>query len=978
MDEGSDQSIVMPEIVTSPDVTLLKDATQEDRRHQIHDFLERPVFLDTILWDVTQSAGQVLTTYRFPDRLLSYVGNIAKTRGFYGFRADVELIVKVNRQPFQAGLLMISYCPNARYNTAKAAQHEASLRTRSGAPRVTLNLKQDTEASLCVPYASPFVYYNLLTQQGTIGDFKISVYSPLSDVASTGTVPISVFARFKNVDLQFPTGSAPTFFGAHAARLSAIDKFYSEPTDANFKRLTDFVTQSNSDTIMNIKPRALPHMTEPNTSNTSHVMSLNPNSRLSSNSMIGSSQSDEMSIANICSIPTYYDSFPWKGGSNSGDVIWSTLIKPQPDNFTLVSGVVNADYIYTLSEMFALWHSSFIFTFRIVSTPYHSGRLRVWFSPNTTVSDDIDRNAVYTEIVDLKDATDFQFTVPWCHPFPFLNVKAPGDTSLGMLAVEVLNPLVSPATVDADIQLVVERNAGPDISFQLPGAIRKAPYNPTLTTERRRRRPLSRGYFEGGSIPIQQSVHQQRPIQQQPSNNRNFNGRLQALASSSFISPVNATYIKENIANYAKDRIDYINQAFHLDPQNQQILSFTLDQLKTYVHRHLELKKRDLTDMKSKDIGPMYETQSNVDNAPQQDSARGGAAHPYFVRPKQCVEADSNCLSLNTTHISDLLKRSTKFFDLQLSSPGPTGYALSFSAPSGDGVTETTVTHPAIGTDVPSGTVTTIGPLPVVVVDAVPGPVSSMHVIPTGSSITITVLTTSHSAKIVCAGFPDGYVPFVATDPGGQYSDIGAYYSDEWPYTVTAIPLTPSSVTAQNAINIQPHFLGTGYTSGTPGTIAATAVDNITYLSSLFTFMRGGVTLRVLTDPAQYGIALDPTNSINVISPSFGPVDSATTPLSALDKYALQNTINQIINSQVEGFGEIRVPFFSNTHSISVDNLLSQGTGTALNDFTIPRTKLILDLQSPTNYVTLYRSADDDFSLSYLSGPPLLCEVTDP
>jgi len=154
MDQGSEQITVMPNLMTHPSKPILLDSTMEDRRHQIHDFLSRPVFLGNITWNTTSPPGTILQTYRFPDVLLAYAGNVAKTRGFYGFRAGVEFMVKVNRQPFQGGLLMISYNPNARYNTSKTAQHALSIRTRSCAPRALINLKQDTEATLIVPYFS--------------------------------------------------------------------------------------------------------------------------------------------------------------------------------------------------------------------------------------------------------------------------------------------------------------------------------------------------------------------------------------------------------------------------------------------------------------------------------------------------------------------------------------------------------------------------------------------------------------------------------------------------------------------------------------------------------------------------------------------------------------------------------------------------------------------------------------------------------
>jgi hypothetical protein len=977
MDQGSSQEAIMPNKVTSSDSVLLKDATREDRRHQIHDFLERPVFIETLQWTTSTPAGQILKTYRFPDRLLSYVGNIAKTRGFYGFRAGVEFMVKVNRQPFQAGALMISFCPNARYNKSKAKQHLDSMRTRSGAPRIVINLKQDTEAVLKVPYSSPFVYYNLLNQEGNIGDFSISVYSPLSDVASTGTVPVSVFARFVNVDLQFPTGSAPSFFGPQAQRLAQVDKYYANPTDANFTALTEFVTQSNSDSIMNVKPRSLPHMTQPTTCNTSHVISLNSNSRLAPNSLHSASQSDEMSIASICSIPTYYDRFNWNDTDISGKQLLTLLVRPQPVRFNFNDGVVDADYVYALSEMFTLWHSSFVYTFRVISTPYHSGRLRVYFSPSTTNTELVDKNAMYTEIIDLKDATDFQFTVPWCHPYPYLNVKPPGPTSLGYMIVEVLNPLVNPTTVSGTIEIIVERNAGPDVSFQLPAALSLAPYNPLAKNPKKQQIQI----VQAQRTPIAQPIAIQQPVPDPvqshviPQPPTTYSNRLSILSRSSHLSAENIKYITDHIGDFHENKIRLLDKYLTTNPAHNEAINWSIDQLRRAMQHH-DLKKRDVDEVDGEFI-----TQSNIDGAPSQDQARGGASHPYFVRPRKCIEADKNCLSLNTTHLTDLMKRASKFYEKKLIVPTVESPALLFTALSAPGVTSSFFSHPAIGSNKPYGTYTTLSPLPLSFAQTTE-PFTSptkLFIIPQGTSVNVSYAPNS-AALVKAEGYVAGFIPYCrSTGPGNYSLELVNYYSAPFVNTVTvettARVLGPGSLPA---INLQPHFLGTGYTIEGTTKIGAVAVDNITYLSSLFTFYRGGVTLRYITQPTQFGISLDPTNKINVIGTSFNPLDVALAPLKPLDLFSLNNTITQCVNTNLEGFAETRHPSFGNVPMFSIDNNTTYDSNESLTNFNIPLTKVVIDLYSPTDKITIYRSADEDFNMSYLSGPPQLCKVTDP
>lgn len=490
IDEGEDSTLIAPEVNTSVAIPLLHDSTMEDRKHEIRDFLGRPYVIDQFDWVTTDTVG-VLKTYRFPDVLLTFAAIIAKIRGFYGFRAGVELKVLVNKQPFQAGNLMISYLPAAKYNGYKWATHNTSVTSRSGAPRVNLDLMDATSATLEVPFASPHVYYNLLTQEGTIGDFTISVYSQLSDVASTGKVPVTVFARFIDVDLQFPTGAPPTFQGPNAKLFKAVERLGAKVDVRTIAKLqkelsaakATLTAQMGEETVTSaFKQKALPNMTNTNESNVSHVMAVSSNNSLVP-SNTGSTSSDDMDFTNILSIPCYHDRVSWTATSSTTAALWSKVVTPQIAAETFSNSSLGVDYLYFISELFNLWRGSIIYSFRVVKTPYHSGRLRVFFSPGSTSLVDVDRNSCINKVVDLKESNEFEFEVPYIHPYPWLATKS-GTTSVGIIAIDVLNALVAPATVSSSVEIIVERRGGRDMEFNLPVATTKVPLDPTVPTMR--------------------------------------------------------------------------------------------------------------------------------------------------------------------------------------------------------------------------------------------------------------------------------------------------------------------------------------------------------------------------------------------------------------------------------------------------------------------------------------------------------------
>ena len=93
--------------------------------------------------------------------------------------------------------------------------------------------------------------------------------------------------------------------------------------------------------------------------------------------------------------------------------------------------------------------------------------MRVWFSPASLIEDGIDRNSTISKIIDLKEQNEFEFEVPYIWPHPMLNVYS-NPQSLGIIGVDVVNPMVFPDTVSNTINVIVERAAGPDFKVNLP------------------------------------------------------------------------------------------------------------------------------------------------------------------------------------------------------------------------------------------------------------------------------------------------------------------------------------------------------------------------------------------------------------------------------------------------------------------------------------------------------------------------------
>jgi hypothetical protein len=500
-DEGIKEELRAPEVATQNNQDIILGSTKENRVHSIPDFLNRFHVIDQFNWTVADTRGKVLKTYRFPDVLNSIASIRNKFLNFYGLRAGVQLILQVNSQPFQAGNLMISFLPNARYNEVKRSVHSKDLQgmvSRSGSPRVNLDLMDGTRVDMNVPYASPYVFYNLFTKQGNIGDFYISVYSQLHDVVADGTVTVTVAARFTDVELAFPIGSPLPASGQLPDIDEISESIKEKPTREkleNLKNRTEEllkrIDEGNFQFQMNtaatsFKQKAVPHMATMNDDDLTHVLSTHSDSSIAPLQM-GNTSGDDMSFNEILSIPCYHGYFTIKNTLTSGTNVWAQTVEPLaiPD-ITNADQSLSADYLNTISLLFRKWRGSIKYKFRVIKTQYHSLRVRITFAPGASLGQigNIDRDSCYSEIFDLRENNTCEFTVPYVHPFPWLNTKSSptlttsSDTSLGVILFDVHNRMVNPATVTASIDVIAERCAGPDFELAVPTSCTAFPYDP--------------------------------------------------------------------------------------------------------------------------------------------------------------------------------------------------------------------------------------------------------------------------------------------------------------------------------------------------------------------------------------------------------------------------------------------------------------------------------------------------------------------
>ncbi|APG76814.1 hypothetical protein 2 [Beihai picorna-like virus 75] len=1002
-DEGVIEEMVAPVVNTNVEQKLVSAATRENRSHTINDFLNRFHVLEQFTWSATDTRGKVLKTYRFPDVLNSVMSIRNKQLNFYGLRAGVELIAQVNSQPFQAGALMISFLPNARYNNVKRETHEKDLQgmvSRSGAPRTTLDLMDVTRASLKVPYASPFVFYNLLTNEGNIGDFHISVYAPLRDVAAAGTVTVTVAARFTDVELAFPTGSALpansdnliTNIAHHLERLS-IDP--SRPKVAKVRRAAtelikkidagEVVLQMNTG-VSAFKQKAVPNMATATDDDMTHMLSTSSSNSLKPLNM-GNASGNEMDFNHILAIPCYHNFFSVGTNQVSGTNVWSSTVEPLKETDIVNTDTsMSVDYMYALSNMFRKWRGGIVYKFRVIKTRYHSLRLRISFAPGATSQANIDRDSCYSAIYDLRDSNTMEFVVPYVHPFPWLNTKSQGttpDTSLGLIMVDVHNQMVAPSTVSSSVDVIVERHAHVDFKLGVPTSLRAFPFDPMPAQEEK-------------SIPWYRQTVRPEPIS--PEHNPR---------------PLVPTEPSTTTTTQSGDTVIQIDPPSEDDCTVDDTCPFEVvaDEIQPPRRRGGRREFQGNCVMKS------YESAGEDSRTRLNRTTRmkfQGNSGPWWMLP--LTWAATVFTSMAICIIGDKIGGWIRDLTTEGVEPNPGPIRTSRTLISGTQSVNFTSTFAG-----PQEIEIEVGVVPQQnIIDSFDCTVTSnvsnpqqISILPrcyTGAPFRTKFMWTDRTIPIITftgqsSGSHQNYILISFKTEVGMSFQMNSFEQDGERMMPGCDSITQpkivetmgqyclgnevtnvrdmirrstyfSNVTPLDSrpIHIMTHAFGTAARTA-QGVNKADGLDNLSYLAHFYAFSRGGVNFRLQTNGSTYRVIVNTNNDYNVVSTNqfydlveqLGDANSTT-----LDQVRASNLMQHIVNPSVEGIGEVAIPFYSSSYCQGINPELSVRPVVDVANFTIPDTHMVVEPAGLLSEMYVFRNAGADFQFSYLTGPPLL------
>jgi hypothetical protein len=500
----------------------------------IRTFLSKPIILSAGTFATTDSftSGPVAGDY-FPSKPL-FATPLWKNKmsGNYLLKGTAVFTIQVNANRFQQGRYILnvvlsggSICGSQAGGNMVTTAHTLTLTQITQLPHVQIDLATDTAGELRVPLTTATGWTGFVNSPvyNDVGVWQIQPYSPL--VAPTGSTvaEYTLWLHFEDVEVAWPlvpqSRNSIKSKVTRKPKISVESSEMSGPVSSTFNKIS---TASNilagvpimssvattvgwaSDIVAQVasvfgwsKPTILdpttivsryifPKYNNADTHDTSTRMAVSDSAKVEGLPGFSCNDIDELAISHLATISAYYTQFNWTTSNATGTNLLSQKITPR--NFiyqatSLTVGFTSPTPLAWIANFFTLWRGSIIFSFKLVKTEFHSGRLVVVFYPYDYTATGAhlgdptlaDTAYLHRDIIDIRNGNEFTFTVPytaWQSYKPTLGVNT---SVIGKLLVYVVNPLVAPSSVATTVPVLIEVAGGPDIEFAFPRTVSESP-----------------------------------------------------------------------------------------------------------------------------------------------------------------------------------------------------------------------------------------------------------------------------------------------------------------------------------------------------------------------------------------------------------------------------------------------------------------------------------------------------------------------
>lgn len=478
------------------------------------EYMRRPKLIHSQSWAESAPTG-VLASFNPYDLYLGTTAVANKLQGFSLLRGNLHIKFTINGSPFYYGALAAMYTPLQGYRADTATGPTNTLLVASSQkPHVWLNPQDRSSAEMVLPFVYPYAFVDTQLRQSLVDLAKIEyiVYYGLQSANGvTGqTVDIQAFAWMEDVQLAGPSDQAvaqadveyeddhqisqvASTVASVAGKLKFVPGLapYATATEAAAKvagSVASFFGYTNVPNISDVAPmKQVPFsLASASISEPIAKLSLQPKQEIAVGStQYGAPSEDPLSIASFAQRSSFVVATSWPTSATPGTILYTSAVVPNQCQTTPTT-VAYTPMGY-LSQHFQYWRGSIKFTFKIVRSPYHRGRLQIAWD---RASDNLNEGAIlgnmntYNVIMDLDESDEVTVTVPWSQAKQFLQCyntngipTVPWSTSTapsaswsrsnGVINVRVMNRLTAPEST-SDVSILVFVSAGDDFELAAP------------------------------------------------------------------------------------------------------------------------------------------------------------------------------------------------------------------------------------------------------------------------------------------------------------------------------------------------------------------------------------------------------------------------------------------------------------------------------------------------------------------------------
>nr|ULF99925.1 MAG: hypothetical protein 2 [Marnaviridae sp.] len=487
-------------------------------------FFARPVRTATFTWNESDTVG-AKTAYAIWNDWANnaYVKN--KLNNYAYMRGDLEVKIQISASPFYYGLMLASYRPLVNFKTDTIAVDGGNrwLIPLSQRPKVWINPQLGDTYSMTLPFIYPLntVDIQTATELTNMGTLRFDIYSDLDSANGvTGSgITVTVYCSMKNIQLSGasagyamqsdeygdgPVSQPASWVANVAGKLEGIPIIGTFATAtrigasavSSIARLFGFTNVPVIEPSAPMRPEPFPKFASSEIGFPIEKLTLDPKNELSIDPRIVGlpTGEDELAIRNIVTRESYLTTSSWSTAEAVDTIKFTSQVQPGLGNY---DSTTRGQYLVPMAwvgNLFKYWRGDIIFTFRVISSKYHKGKLRISYDPSgnysnasyNIIGNASTTNTVQTVILDIGETNEVEMYIPYQQRSQFQQligqangvwstsasptvIRTPAADN-GIITVRVQNVLTAPVA-SSSVDILVFVRAAPNMEFASPDDI---------------------------------------------------------------------------------------------------------------------------------------------------------------------------------------------------------------------------------------------------------------------------------------------------------------------------------------------------------------------------------------------------------------------------------------------------------------------------------------------------------------------------